>query len=222
MTTVFLTEKKCFVCGRKNRYPQVGTSMTIIGTKDLDGRPAQMQRSSIYMLIQRCIFCGYCTMDISDGLPEDKQVVESKEYAAQLTNQGYPETANAYLCRSLICEKSGRLSDAGWAAVYAAWICDDNQFTDAADLCRGRALILFSKAREHHQQYCESSQEEALLIVDLMRRRGEFDAALALCEQEMDKTHSEEFLDLINLEQHLIKAKDRSCHGVTEAEEFDD
>ena len=222
MTTVFLTEKGCFVCGQKNRYPQVAPSMTILGTKDLDGRPSQMQRSAVYMWIQRCIFCGYCAVDISSGVDEDKSIVSSPEYSSQLVNPEYPETTNAFLCRALSSEKSGRFDDAGWAAVYGSWICDDNKFSASADLCRSRALKLFFKAHAAGQHFGESPEEEDVLLVDLMRRRGDFEAAGEICKRELSKPHSEEVMDLFYFESKLVEAKNRLIHTVDEAREFDD
>ena len=67
MTTVFLTEKKCFACGKKDQYPVTNFSMDNVGMRDLDGRPSFIRRSSVYLWIQRCIPCGYCAMEITEG-----------------------------------------------------------------------------------------------------------------------------------------------------------
>jgi hypothetical protein len=222
MTTVFLLEKTCFICGRKSNCTQTETPMTTAGSKDLDGRPSQILRASVYMWVQRCIFCGYCASDISLGLPEEKAVVQSGQYVAQLSNKDFPETANSFLCRALINEHNGRFSEGGWASVYAAWVCDDNQFTKAAEACRGKALALFVAARNHQQAICETAEDELILIIDLMRRKGDFDAALALCEPEIQKPYSEETLSLLNFEKSLIDANDSSCHRTSEAKESDD
>jgi hypothetical protein len=222
MTTVFLSDKKCFVCERKNRYPQAGSSVMIIGTKDLDGRPSQMQRSAIYMWIQRCIYCGYCAVDISNGNENDRNLVESQEYKSQLTDKTYPETANAYLCRAMLSEKISKYSDAGWAAVYAAWVCDDNDYNAAAATCRGRALSLFQKAREAGQPFGETREEENLLLIDLMRRRGEFATARVLCEKELEESHNDTILDSLYFEQELIGRGDKASHCSEEAIEDDD
>lgn len=222
MTTVFLTEKKCFVCGKKNRCPHSATGFIMIGPRDLDGRPSHSQRSSIYMSMQRCIFCGFTAADITVGYSEDLKTVTLKEYQDQLTCPEYPETANTYLCKALLYEKNGKFNEGGWASIYAAWVCDDNNFSDAAVLCRGRALKLFSKARIENQRFAENSEEEDLLIVDLLRRRREFSAAREICAREVTMPHGERTLDIYTLQLKLISAQNAACHRDSEAVENDD
>ena len=148
MTTVFLREKKCFICGIKNQHPETNFSMDNVGTRDLDGRPSLIRRSSVYLWIQRCISCGYCAMEITKGKPEFKNIISTPEYKLQLSNSAYPETANAFLCYSMLEENSGNFADAGWSAVFASWICDDNGYTKSSSDCRNRAIELFANAKE--------------------------------------------------------------------------
>ena len=219
MTTVFLTEKQCFVCESKNRYPVVDLTLSIVGPRDLDGRPAHIQRSSVYLWVQRCIVCGYCAPEITEGQAEDRERVKKPEYVTQLSDPRYPDTANAFLCHSMLMKEGGLFADAGWAAVFAAWICDDNGYHESAVVCRGLAIELFKEGKACGQDFGETPDVEQVYLIDLHRRRGEFEAAAAICDAEFEKEHTEAILDKLYFERELIEKRDIACHNDTEAEE---
>ena len=221
MTTVFLREKACSVCGNKERYPQTGSSPAIRGAKDLDGRPTQIQRSSVYIGVQRCAQCGYCASDITKGMSrEDRLLVENELYQNQLTNERFPESANAYLCKAMFDEKNQLFVEAGFSALYAAWVCDDNGFSESAVWCRQKALACFGKARKAKERFCNTKSEENLLLVDLLRRNSEFNGALTCCEEAISDTHNEYVKPLLHFERDLIRNKDAGCHNDTEFENY--
>lgn len=219
MTTVFLSEKQCYVCGSKSRYPFVDLSLNILGSRDLDGRPALINRSSVYLWVQRCDICGYCAPEISKGTPQEAIVINNSQYKEQLANKDYPDTANSFLCHLMIMDHIELFADAGWAAVFAAWICDDNGYVQSAIDCRKKALSLFYKAMEHNQGFAESPAQGQLYLIDLFRRVQDFEKATQLCDIEIKKSHPEKILDLLYFEQQLIEEKDCICHNDNELEE---
>jgi hypothetical protein len=168
--------------------------------------------------VQRCDACGYCAPEISQGRAEELNVIELLAYKDQLTDISYPDTANSFLCHSMIMEQVNLFSDACWAAVFAAWVCDDNEYSESAIKCRGKALSLFAKATEQGQQFGESISEEQLFIIDLHRRRGEFEIALALCNREIEKMYSNRIMDLLFFERYLLEKNDRSCKNENDEE----
>ncbi|MFP4164059.1 MAG: hypothetical protein ACLFQB_09055 [Chitinispirillaceae bacterium] len=222
MTTVFLIEKTCFVCGEKNRFPESGPAFSMDSSRDLDGRPSHMGRSNIYMSIQRCIHCGYCSPDVSSGHESFKEKVKSSEYASQLNSPEYPETANAFLCYTQLVENKGEWAEAGWCALHAAWICDDNSFKNGAGSCRKKAYELFLKTREHSFSFADSHTEEEILLIDILRRMKVFDEADERCTKELSRTDDENALCILNFEKHLILKEDSRCHTSDQAEEFED
>ena len=219
MTTVFLQEKHCYVCGAGSRYPEIGSGFSNAGTKDLDTRPSQVQRSSVYMWIQRCLSCGYCAPDISRGSEGIGEMVYSDEYRRQLIDRAYPETANSYLCRSMIMEKAGETADAGRAILFAAWVCDDNGYKEKARECRRRAAAIIEKVGKRGERCTHDKETDAVLMVDLLRRAGDFDRAAQLCKEELSKEHTEETVALLEFEEDLIEDRDASCHATSEAHE---
>jgi hypothetical protein len=216
MTTGFLKLKKCYICGAGNRYPEIGSSVAYVGTRDLDTRFSQTQRTAMYLWIQQCISCGYCSNDISTGTPIIKEIVASDIYKAQLTKATCPQTANAFLCRSMILEATGDLLNAGWSSLYAAWICDDNGSKKNAVESRKQAFDFFEKARQTPQSF-GTKGEEVVLMIDLLRRSNQLDKAQTLCALELDAYPDDRTKAILEFEAELIEKKDCKSHSVSEA-----
>lgn len=216
MTTGFLKLKKCYICGSGNRYPEIGSSVAYVGTRDLDTRFSQTQRTAIYLWIQQCLSCGYCSNDIASGTQAVKEIVASDQYKQQLAKAACPQTANAFLCRSIILEATGDLLNAGWSALYAAWICDDNGSKKNAVESRKRAFGFFEKARQAQQSF-GAKGEEAVLMVDLLRRSNQMDKAQTLCGLELSVDRDERTKAILEFEAELIEKKDSKSHTVAEA-----
>jgi hypothetical protein len=219
MTTVFLSDKPCFACGTKSKYPTGNLSPGGVGARDLDGRPTHILRSSVYHWIQRCPSCGYCAPDIAQGEAADAALARTTAYAEQLANRDYPDTANAFLCFGLMMRARGQYADAAWAAVFAAWICDDNGYRESAHICRGSAIELFVAARGAQQEFADSKDQEQLYLIDLHRRRMEFDIAGKLCDETLEGDHADDMLDLLYLERDLIDRRDSAAHSTSEVDD---
>ena len=219
MTTVYLSDKRCFICGAKSKHPMGNLSMGNVAVRDLDGRPTHILRSSVYLWIQRCPSCGYCAPEIAEGAPEDHPVVTSEPYRLQLSNTAFPDSANAFLCHGLVMHSRKLYADAAWAAVFASWICDDNGYSGSAFFCRGRAIDLFEAARSAGQSFADSPEQEQVCLIDLRRRRSEFDTASHLCDLALDEKHSDRILDILYFERELIDKRDSAAHSDSEADD---
>jgi len=220
MATIFMVDIKCYVCGKNNRFPQSGPIVDIGTSRDLDGRPSGMGRSNIYMKLQRCVHCGYCSLEAAGGHESYPEIVKSGAYKAMLNSKEQSETANAYLCCSLLLRYSQSWSEAGWSALHAAWICDDNKYGESALRCRKLALDFFTKTRESGVSFADSHDEEELLFIDILRRLGEFEKADKICAEMLDKTDDETAKIILNYEKHLIEKQDARCHTFEQAQEM--
>jgi hypothetical protein len=194
-------------------------SLGNVSSRDLDGRPTNILRSSVYLWIQRCPSCGYCAPEIASGEESDRTVVSSDSYRRQLDDGNFPETANAFLCHNIIMCNRDLFADAAWATVFAAWICDDNGYVESARLCRGNAIELFKKARAYGQNFAESNVQEQIYLIDLHRRKAEFEVASELCEEALLEEHTDKMFDLLYFEQELIDKRDSAGHSVSEADD---
>lgn len=219
MTTLYLVEKKCYSCGTENRNPVIDFSQKISGPRDLDGRPANVQRSLVYLWIQRCEKCNYCAPDISKENNDDIKFINLPEYKAILDEKSFPLTAASFRAHSLIREKQEHYADAGWAQLCAAWVCDDNKAIPEATLCRKAALSLFRRSQELGQSFLQTRAEENVCIIDIMRRTGQFEDALALCDAELTKDQPDPIWEALEYEKYLIEINDTSCHNETDAED---
>lgn len=218
MTTVVFVKKICFVCGTRDRYADIGV-MNIGRPDDLDGRPSDSHRSSIYMVMKRCTTCGYCAPDIATGPKGAPIIVKEPLYQKQLNNTSLPETANTFLCWAQLQKSSNAYNEAGKATLFAAWVCDDSsEFRFKARALRIEAIALLLKARDSGQTFARSPFLEQSLLVDLMRRAGQFEEARKYCEEGLKmKQLSEKEEMVLAYQEDLIEKKDTKRHTIDEA-----
>ncbi len=219
MTTEVKVVKKCSVCGESSEH-YVITSTSYFGSSDLDTRPPELLRYSIKMWIQLCPSCGFSAPDISEKIENAKDIVFSKSYQNQLNNPNFPKTANAFLCYSMICENINDFKKAGWGCVQAAWICDDEKKDDIAKICRKKAIELFKKAIENGEKISEEPGGDEAILVDLLRRSGEFEEAFKICESTLEKKVSDIIKDVLIFQKFLIEKEDLDCYTIDDAISF--
>ena len=85
MTIIKKFEKKCSVCGETSLQP-ILTSTSAWGYPDLDLRPPEMKRSSMFAWLQECPHCGYIATNLENELEVSPDLLKSDEY---LTCEGY-------------------------------------------------------------------------------------------------------------------------------------
>ena len=124
MTTVREEFVTCALCGKQTLVMLLNSTHSF-GAPDLDLRPPEMQRSSMFAWVQRCASCGYCAPNIAEGTPSMKGIVESAAYRALLVDPDLPELARSFLCSSMIFEEFEEEAFAARSAIEAAWVCDD-------------------------------------------------------------------------------------------------
>ncbi|MDG5815186.1 hypothetical protein QA601_08855 [Chitinispirillales bacterium ANBcel5] len=220
MSTVFLMEKECFLCGGKNKQYESGPLSHLSGARDLDGRPSGFQRSGIYNSIHRCIFCGYCSPDLTMGVSGFSELIQMSPYRKQLNNPLFPETANSFLCYTMLVLSAGQIAEAGWTTLHGAWICDDNGFDESADYCRNKALNLFIKCRDQKESFADSYHEEQLILTDILRRLRRFEEAQSLCDKQLLSCISEDASVLFHFEKMLISETNCKCYSIQDAFEY--
>jgi hypothetical protein len=216
MTTMFEEEVECCICGEKSHHIDIGSSSSF-GSPDLDTRPPEMQRSTIYHWIQRCPLCGYCSSDLSECYDNTKDIVYSKEYQIIIGSNLMPEMAASFLALSYEKKKQLEYSDSAWRAIHAAWICDDEEYGDASVICRKNAISLIETANVNSQKIADQFGEAEAITIDLMRRSRMFQEALQLSEHTRKKNIEEVIKKIIEFQIGLISKKDFSSHTISEA-----
>lgn len=216
MTTFREVKTECALCGQKSMQAVI-TSTSAYGWPDLDMRPPEMERSTIGMWVQTCPSCGCCCSDISRQIDQSTEVAHSDSYQQQLRNPEFPELANAFLCFSLIQESGGKYASAGLASLHAAWACDDAGYNASAQTCRRKAATLLKRAREDGQSFVRRAGGEEVIMVDLLRRSGQFELALEMCDAGLQKKPDDEIIQVLQFQKILISKQDVACHSTAEA-----
>lgn len=218
MTTSFEKVVTCAVCGEEQTVLAMG-STSAFGAMDLDTRPPQMRRSSMWLWLQECGSCGYVASDLGDA--DEVRPMESlwHAYLAELNSPQRPRLANLFVCRSLLDEAAGDLAAAGWRRLHAAWVCDDRGPAEEASLQRRAAIGLFERSRRVGKLAMEQAVAgDELLLADIARRCGDFEAAHAYCELGFQLDVQPFIGQLLEFEKKLVAAGDTACHNVGEVQ----
>jgi uncharacterized protein (DUF2225 family) len=216
MTTLYEEKARCAVCGSETEHTVIGSTNTF-GSPDLDTRPPEMKRSTIFAWVQRCPECGYCTSDVSAASSQAAAVVRSPEYTRQLSDSTCPELVNAFLCKALIDEGSGDYAAAAWSLIHAAWACDDAEKAEPARTCRGKAADMIEKALGNGQKVAEQDGADTAIRVDLLRRAGRASEARKLITTNRPASAEDIIADILDLQDALLTDGDEACHTIAEA-----
>lgn len=208
--------RQCAICGRTSEQIAIG-SLVSLGEPDLDLRPAEMLRSAIAYEAQQCPTCGYRTRDISLALPDAEETLASSAYWAQTADPDYPDLANDFLCQALLEEAGGLHAQATWSTLQAAWACDDAGAQAAALACRHTALERLDLAVAAGQPLGDTPVVDDLLLVDLLRRTDQRDAASDACDEALARQDDEVIAAVFTYQRTLCEAGDTGCHTIDEA-----
>ncbi len=218
MTTFREVRLTCAVCGHTDTHT-VLTSTSAFGASDLDTRPPPPARLTLPMEVQHCPACGYCARDVSKAPPVAQTVVARQEYQAQLQDRSFPYLANLFLCQSMIQEAAGDYASAGWAALRAAWACDDEgeKYASAAVRCRSRAVAMFAEAHRKGQAFATEPGSEEAILSDVLRRSGRFSEAEEMIERGLALDPAETVRHTLLFQRHLCSRRDAGVYTVNDA-----
>lgn len=219
MTQLHYLNTTCSVCGESCRFT-IPEGAVSVGSRDLDTRPAEPLRSTIYAWVKRCPSCGYCAPDLSRPLKGAADVVKLPRYRWQLEARKFPKIANTFLCWSIIQEDLGAPAQAAWASLHAAWICDDEGQDVPARICRKRAADLLLRAWDQDERLVPQEGADEALLADLLRRAGRLREARTVVAETLERNPQPLIADIMRLQIRLIAASDRGAHTVAEARRF--
>lgn len=211
MTRILSRKLACAVCGRQAEVPWLAESSRA-GSDDLDSRPAMMERGTIAVWVAECPGCGYCAYDLAAAPLGAAELVGSEAYRAVRTDRSRRALANRFLCASLLRGASGEHARAFWAALHAAWTCDDDDHVQAASVCRGVALGYARRAREAGQEIGEGE----VVLADVLRRAARWKEAGAIVRKALAARPAPGIERLLLFERRLIGKKDAACHAADE------
>jgi len=205
MTTIRNFDKKCAVCTKTSPQPVLGSTSTG-GYPDLDLRPSEMKRSSMFAWLQECPHCGYVAVDIENEPNVSADFVKSDEY---LSCEGYEfksDLAKRFFRHSLISKADGDCRSQFFSLLHCAWKCDDADDGLAVEM---RKLALKSIGKIDAQSD-EERDNLKLIKADLLRRSLQFDEVIREFKDVIfdDKLKNE----VIDFQLELAARKDSSCY----------
>jgi hypothetical protein len=222
VTTIAMQLVRCGVCGTESEQTMLASTSSL-GPPDLDMRPAPPARETLFAAVQRCPSCGFCAPSLEDGHEELRSFVEGDEYRETLELEGLPELARSFLCAALVLDYVEREGEAGWAAIEAAWVCDDEGAEDGARFCRARAIDLFAEIDAAGDALLEDDASEAAVRADVLRRARRFGAAADVAMEALARGVDDDFVSrVLEFEVDLAAAEDDGAHSVEEIDDRDD
>jgi hypothetical protein len=184
-------------------------STNVHGDPDLDTRPSGMMRDTLGHWVKECPHCRYAAPEIADSAPDG--------VAAIVGSEAYQSIDRKFERHSWLLAELGHYSDAGWVSLQAAWMADDLADTVTAGYCRGRAVELWQKGKRIGQNFMDSTEQEFALVVDVLRRRGDFAEARETCLEALNDDKLTPLIeDVLRFQLTLISRNDDSCHRMSE------
>ena len=117
----------------------------------------------------------------------------------------------------MIQDHNGNHEFAALHCLHAAWILDDAGDDSWARECRTRAISGFRRARDHGQSFQEDPGGEEALLADLLRRTGEFQKTVDICENGLSKDPAEIIRKVLRFQQELAQNRDSGRYTIADA-----
>ena len=204
------------MCGRPSTEMLLGSTNTFGGAPDLDTRPPEMERSTLHDTIYRCHRCGYCHTSLDTLIEGAQPVVASEEYQALLLAGAVPRVARYYLAQCLLLECADDYPGSAWAAIQAAWVCDDKNAEEQARQCRDKALALIARAEANGEWFAAQAGAAIAIKIDLYRRAGRFEEARELLLEIPSVEIDDIVLQVFAFQASLIRDQDTRAYTIAD------
>lgn len=212
MSTIRRVEQTCAVCGQVSGH-MIYASTNRMGSPDLDQRPPEMERSTMPRWVLECPNCGYVSRSLEDKTHVDEAWLRSEEYMNCFGMKLPSRLACRFYKYYRINLEDGSHAAAFYAALYAAWECDDRNDRENAAFCRKLAL------KEMDALWDQVKTDETLMVwrADLMRRAGMLEALIREYEPLDWKEKFHEKIIAFQLEK--ARAGDTRCYRVSDVKD---
>ena len=126
-------EQNCPVC-RKPSLVSVLTSTSTWGYPDLDLRPAEMQRSSMFAWLAECPHCGYVSGNFNNGTDITEEFLQSDDYKSLEGFEFKSDLAKRFFKAYLIARELNDGRKCFFNLLHCAWTCDDAEDSNATEI----------------------------------------------------------------------------------------
>lgn len=210
MSTFYEIERICAICKKSSKQVQI-KSTNAFGSSDLDSRPPQMQRSTMVYWIEVCPSCGYVAATIDEPTKISADFIEQERYQTCDFIEFESGLAKQFYRYYLINLELKLYQEAFLAVLHAAWACDDVLDRENAKTCRKLALDLIDNIDSQQEE-----KENFLLIkVDLLRRTGQFEQLLNICQTASFSNDMTK--QILFFQKNRAQIKDTNCYTIKDA-----
>ena len=209
MTVIRNFNQTCAVCGQTSPQPVI-TSTSTWGYPDLDLRPAEMERSSMFAWLAECPHCGYVASNLENKLEAHPDILKTDAYLTCEGNDFKSDLSKRFYKHYLISKAEKDYGSEFFSLLHCAWTCDDNDDELAVKV---RKLALQSIDKIEAESDAEKCNLE-IIKLDLLRRTLQFDKVIS----EFKDVNMQEKIqnDIITFQIELALKKDSECHTVKE------
>ena len=216
MTTIVDEVVTCSVCGKKVQITIMG-STNQFGYPDLDLRPPEMMRSTIWMWLQECPGCGCCAEDIEDVEPGARAIVRGEPFIRLRESVGdLHDVARRFRTAAFIAAEQGFHASAFQHTLHEAWVHDDCKDPVHATAARLNAVDLLNQVHREGIKLSDDDGGDAAVAVDLLRRGGEFERSSEVCRKALDESCADHVQQVLEFELELCASRDVDCHTMEE------
>ena len=208
-----MRDYKCSVCGHVSKF-RIIMSTSAFGSSDLDLRPPELQRGTIYHAIQECPNCKYTNYNISQPAPAGiNEIIKSDEYISCNNINFQAEKAKQFFRHYLISVKTAQTERAFSDLLSAAWICDDYNDTENAKKCRELAIPLASELAINNENI-------SLMKADILRRAGKFEDLISEYSSVQYKGENADVMNhILRFQIKKAQENDTKCYTIANAME---
>jgi hypothetical protein len=136
------------------------------------------------------------------------------DYHALLSDPTFPELARHFRAYAFLVAADAQ--QAGQAYINAAWVCDDAEQTTEAQECRRRAADCLMQSKPIDNS--EGGITSGAILVDVLRRSGQFVPALAIVQELLSLSACRDILrQVVLFQQRLLDAQDTNGYTVDQA-----
>ena len=209
MTTTIEFNQTCAVCGQTSPQLLISSTSTL-DYPDLDLRPAEMQRSSMFAWLVECPHCGYVASNLENKLEVSSDILKTDAYLTCEGNDFKSDLSKRFYKHYLISKAEKDYGSEFFSLLHCAWVCDDAGDELAFEM-RKLALKSIDKIET------ESDEEKSnlkIITVDLLRRTLQFDKVISEFKEVILQEKIQN--DIITFQIELAMKKDSECHTVKE------
>lgn len=209
MTIIRKFEKKCAVCGQMSLQP-VMMSTNTWSYPDLDLRPSEMQRSTMFTWLEECPHCGYVASKLENELEVSSEILKTDDYQTCEGHDFKSDLSKRFYRHYMISKAEEDYGSEFLSLLHCAWTCDDKDDELAVEM-RKMAIESIAKINAESEEERNNLQ---LIKADMLRRTGQFDRVI----EEFKDVILEDKLknDVITFQIELAMAHDSDCHTIEE------